>query len=74
MLATTSQSHRDQGKTHSLYQNQPTYLPANQQLEGVVNSRAFMKQQRLKLHLLHVIKCIKHNGEELGGEYEKKSY
>lgn len=43
------------------------YLPAHQQLEGMVDSRALVQQKGFKLHLLHVIERVKDNRQKLEG-------
>lgn len=47
-----------------------SYLAANQQLEGVVNGGAFVKQKRFKLHLLDIIERIEHHCQELDKDRE----
>lgn len=49
------------------------YLSTDQQLKCMVNSGAFVKQQRFKLHLLNIIKRIKHHCQELEGDRERYS-
>lgn len=52
----------------TLYRAVEAHLSANQQLKGVVDGRAFVKQQRFEFHLLHLIKRIKNYRQELRGD------
>lgn len=81
-LASKEQIHtHETQQLHINYNSLPTlpgcvyvYLSADQQLEGMVDSRAFVEHQRFKLHLLNTVKCIEHHCQKLQHKHTVKPW